>query len=182
MTACIEKNPYGLNTVISDLTKLTNTLISSPPSSPAIFYLSVSSLLRLLAPIAPALSSECWEVLHLNESQINPVPSIHSSTWPTPLLTFEQVDILSSRGGQTVAIQINGKLRCAVTIPRMQSPTPSPKTKAKNSPPSQEEQDWIVKQVLETEDGQLWLREKNDWEKRRRVIVVQGGKLVNVVF
>ncbi|CAL5868890.1 uncharacterized protein PFLUO_LOCUS3117 [Penicillium psychrofluorescens] len=182
VTACIEKNPYGLNTVISDLTKLTNTLISSPPSSPAIFYLSVSSLLRLLAPIAPALSSECWEVLHLNESQINPVPSIHSSTWPTPLLTFEQVDILSSRGGQTVAIQINGKLRCAVTIPRMQSPTPSPKTKAKNSPPSQEEQDWIVKQVLETEDGQLWLREKNDWEKRRRVIVVQGGKLVNVVF
>ncbi|KAJ6151119.1 Aminoacyl-tRNA synthetase class 1a anticodon-binding [Penicillium chermesinum] len=64
VTACIESNPYGLNTVISDLIKLTNALSSAPPSSPIPLYLSVSSLLRLLAPIAPALASESWEVLH----------------------------------------------------------------------------------------------------------------------
>jgi leucyl-tRNA synthetase len=48
--------------------------------------------------------------------------------------------------------------------------------------PPQEEQDWIISRVLETAEGKLWMQEKNDWEKRRRVIVVKGGKLVNVVF
>ena len=174
VTSCIESNPYGLNTVVSDLTKLTNALASAPASSPLIAYLSISSLLRLLAPIAPALASESWEVLHTTSTT---VPSILSSPWPSTLLTPEQVEILSSRGGQTVAVQINGKLRCAVTIPRMESASPQ----GKNSP-SQEEQDWIISRVLETAEGKAWLCEKNDWEKRRRVIVVKGGKLVNVVF
>ncbi|CAG8116854.1 unnamed protein product [Penicillium olsonii] len=173
VTTCIESNPYGLNTVVSDLIKLTNALASAPASSPAITYLSVSSLLRLLAPIAPALASESWEVLHTSSA----ASSILSSPWPSTLLTEEQVEVLSSRGGQTVAIQINGKLRCAVTIPSMEPASPQSK-----KGPSQEEQDWILSRVLETAEGKSWLCEKNDWEKRRRVIVVKGGKLVNVVF
>ncbi|KAJ5099187.1 Leucine--tRNA ligase [Penicillium argentinense] len=185
VTSCIESNPYGLNTVISDLTKLTNALISSPPSSPLALYLSVSTLLRLLSPIAPALASESWEMLHKPLIQkADPtanVPSIQASSWPTPLLSSQQADVLSARGGQTVAIQINGKMRCVITIPRMLSPTTSP-PKGKNSGPTQEEQEWIISRVLETTEGKHWLREKNDWEKRRRVIVVKGGKLVNVVF
>lgn len=182
VTTCIESNPYGLNTVISDLTKLTNALSSAPPSSSLILYLSVSALLRLLAPIAPALASESWEILHEPIKTANPtvpIPPVLSSSWPTALLTPEQADILSARGGQTVAIQINGKLRCAVTIPRMLSPTTS---SPQGQGPTQEEQDWIISRVLETAEGKLWLRVKNDWEKRRRVIVVKGGKLVNVVF
>ncbi|KAJ6159773.1 hypothetical protein N7497_004310 [Penicillium chrysogenum] len=180
VTTCIESNPYGLNTVISDLTKLTNTLASTPASSPLILYLCVSSLLRLLAPIAPALASESWEILHATKNTTStPVPSILSSPWPSTLLTPSQAETLSSRGGQTVAVQINGKLRCAVTIPRMEPATATPQGK---NAPTQEEQDWIVSRVLETAEGKLWLREKNDWEKRRRVIVVKGGKLVNVVF
>ncbi|KAJ5470910.1 hypothetical protein N7530_008267 [Penicillium desertorum] len=179
VTTCIESNPYGLNTVISDLTKLTNTLASTPASSPLILYLCISSLLRLLAPIAPALASESWEILHATKNTTStPVPSILSSPWPSNLLTPSQAETLSSRGGQTVAVQINGKLRCAVTIPRMEPVTATPQGK---NAPSQEEQDWIVSRVLETAEGKLWLREKNDWEKRRRVIVVKG-KLVNVVF
>ncbi|CAG8403611.1 unnamed protein product [Penicillium salamii] len=172
VTTCIESNPYGLNTVVSDLIKLTNALASTPPSSPAITYLSISSLLRLLAPIAPALASESWEVLHTSTT----ASSILTSPWPSTLLTPEQVETLSSRGGQTIALQINGKLRCAVTIPSMESASPQNK-----KGPSQEEQDWIVSRVLETVEGRSWLCEKNDWEKRRRVIVVKG-KLVNVVF
>lgn len=172
VTSCIESNPYSLNTVISDLTKLTNALASAPASSPLIAYLTISSLLRLLAPIAPALASESWEVLHTGTT----VSPILSAPWPSALLTPEKVDILSSRGGQTVALQINGKRRCAITIPRMQSASPQ---SGKNT--SQEEQDWIISQVLETAEGKTWLREKHDWEKRRRVVVVRG-KLVNVVF
>ncbi|KAJ5180328.1 hypothetical protein N7492_003538 [Penicillium capsulatum] len=185
VTSCIETNPYGLNTVISDLTKLTNTLSSAPPSSPFALYLSVSALLRLLAPIAPALASESWEVLHQtlvkDTNDSTKAPSVLSSPWPTALLRPEEADVLSARNGQTVAVQINGKLRCAVTIPRMMSPT-TVTPQGKNPAPSQEEQDWIISRVLETAEGKLWLRERNDWEKRRRVIVVKGGKLVNVVF
>ncbi|KAJ5570309.1 uncharacterized protein N7459_009739 [Penicillium hispanicum] len=185
VTACIDTNPYGLNTVISDLTKLTNALSSAPPSSPLALYLSVSALLRLLAPIAPALASESWEVLHeslLKKSGYSaPVPSILTSPWPTTLLSSEQADTLASRGGQTVAVQINGKLRCAVTIPRRLSPT-TVLPEGKSSTPTQEEQDWIISRVLETAEGKVWLREKHDWEKRRRVIVVKGGRLLNVVF
>ncbi|KAJ5701531.1 Aminoacyl-tRNA synthetase class 1a anticodon-binding [Penicillium malachiteum] len=184
VTTCIETNPYGLNTVISDLTKLTNALSSSPPSSPLALYLSISSLLRLLAPIAPALASESWEVLHesvlKNSDASTPLAPIFSAPWPTTLLTPEQAETLSTRGGQTVAVQINGKLRCAVTIPRYASADAS--SSSGKSAPSKEEQDWIVNEVLKTTEGNLWLREKNDWEKKRRVIVIKGGKLINVVF
>lgn len=183
VTSCIESNPYSLNTVISDLTKLTNTLNTTTASTPLIRYLTISSLLRLLAPIAPALSSESWVVLHENLlNKINDqIPSILTSPWPSTLLTTEEAEALSARGGQKVAVQVNGKTRCAVTIPSMKSTSTVSGTN-KNAPPSQEEQDWIISRVLETPEGKMWLSEKHDWEKRRRVIVIKGGKLVNVVF
>lgn len=185
VTNCIENNPYGLNTVISDLTKLTNTLTSSNPTSPQVLYLCVSSLVRLLAPVAPALASECWEVLNdtLIDQNANTgarVPDIFDCAWPSPLLTSEQADVLSARGGQIVAVQINGKLRFTVTIPRRLSPTTS--ADSSDSGAVTDEQDWIISRILETDEGRVWLREKNDWEKRRRVVVVKGGKLVNIVF
>lgn len=184
VTDCIENNPYGLNTVISDLIKLTNALFSSPPASPLTLYLSVSAHLRILAPIAPAFASECWEILHESVMEKSGTssssPSIFSSSWPTTLLTPQQAEALSTRGGQTVAVQINGKLRCAVTIPRFPDSGSAPA--GKSPAPTKEEQDWIISQVLNTTEGNLWLREKNDWEKKRRVIVVKGGKLMNVVF
>lgn len=73
-----------------------------------------------------------------------------------------------------MAVQVNGKLRFTVTIPRRLSPT--------TESSALEEQDWVVSRILETDEGRAWLRERNDWEKRRRVVVVKGGKLVNVVF
>ncbi|KAL1998846.1 hypothetical protein VTN02DRAFT_5490 [Thermoascus thermophilus] len=192
VTNCIEKNPYGLNTVISDLTKLTNALSTSTPTSPTVLYLSVSALLRLLAPIAPALASESWEVLHApllrntsDESESEPQPpSIFSAPWPSPLLDEAQSEALSSRGGQTVAVQINGKLRFTVTIPRFVASTTTSETTIRRAEQdtAAEEQGWILSRILETDEGRLWLREKNDWEKRRRVVVVRGGRVVNVVF
>ena len=165
---CIENNPYGLNTVISDLTKLTNSLLSSPPTSPIVRYSTVSSLLRLLAPVAPGLSSECWDILNREILEPDALRTVFEYGWPKPLLTVEQEKMLATRGGQTVAVQINGKLRFTVTIPRM--------------PTDIDEQSWVMNRILETDQGRLWLRERNDWEKRRRVIVVKGGKLMNVVY
>ena len=56
----------SLNTCISDLMSLTNALAAIPPTQlpPALAYETLSSLLRLLAPFAPAFTEECWEVLH----------------------------------------------------------------------------------------------------------------------
>ncbi|CRG88770.1 leucyl-tRNA synthetase [Talaromyces islandicus] len=176
---CMQNNPYGLNTVISDLTKLTNTLASSSsssiPTTPTISYICLSSLLRLLSPVAPAFTAEAWEIIHslpLFSSETNKSTIIANAHWPTPLLTEPEANALASRGGQQVAVQINGKRRFSVTIPRLMSAASS----------ASDDQDWIVDRILETDEGKLWLREKNDWEKRKRVIVVKGGKLVNVVF
>lgn len=175
VSECMQNNPYGLNTVISDLTKLTNTLALSRPTTPSISYICLSSLLRLLSPVAPAFTAEAWEILHSLPSfstESNQDTAIANAAWPTPLLAESEANALASRGGQTVAVQINGKRRFSVTIPRLMSAASS----------ATDEQDWIVDRILETGEGKMWLREKNDWEKRKRVIVVKGGKLVNVVF
>ncbi|KAL4967268.1 leucine--tRNA ligase NAM2 [Aspergillus stella-maris] len=179
VTNCIDKNPYGLNTVISDLTKLTNSLTSSTPTSPYVLYLTISNLLRLLAPVAPALSSECWQILHSSivieqAGSETKIPAIFDCPWPTSPLTPKQAGVLEARGGQVVAVQINGKLRFTVTVPSMLSGT--------TAESGATEQDYLLSRILETEEGRLWLREKNDWEKRRRVIIVKGGNLVNIVF
>lgn len=190
---CLEKNPYGLNTVISDLTKFTNSMSSpiptqKPSSSPsatsqAVIYTCISTLLRLLSPVAPALTSECWEVLHgpilttteNNNDQQTPIPSIFSSPWPDSILTSEQEQTLRSRGRKTVPVQINGKVRFTVDLPQ--------RNVGESSTTSKEDEDnWIISQILDSEQGRLWLREKNDWATRRRVVVVKGGKVVNVVF
>ncbi|KAH8689665.1 hypothetical protein BGW36DRAFT_308745 [Talaromyces proteolyticus] len=176
---CLENNPYGLNTVISDLTKLTNTLSSSTPKDPIILYTCLSALLRLLSPVAPAFTSEAWELLHSNSAS-SPSPdnknditfTIATASWPTPLLSNTQAQALSLRGGQTVAVQINGKLRFNVTIPHFMSSTSS----------ATDNQKWIVDRILETEEGNTWLRVKNDWEKRKRIVIVKDGRLVNIVF
>ena len=194
---CLDKNPYGLNTVISDLTKFTNALSSSmttttSPSSPqsaasqTILYTSISTLLRLLSPVAPALTSECWEVLHgpiLNSNSKHPtqIPSIFSSPWPGSILTQDQERALRSRGRKTVAVQINGKLRFKVDIPQQNSreASSSATSKEKNGA---DEDSRIFSCILDTEQGRTWLQEKNNWEKRKRVVVVGGGRVVNVVF
>lgn len=155
VTQCLETNPYALNTVISDLTKLTNTLAGQ---SGRVLRVCVSSLVRMLAPIAPALASECWAVL-------DPDSDVFAA-WPEALLRDDEAQTLAARGAQTVAVQVNGKLRFTVRIPRGTGA----------------EESWVVDGVLATAEGREWLRTRYDWEKRRRVVVVGGGRVMNVVF
>ncbi|EFR03486.1 leucyl-tRNA synthetase [Nannizzia gypsea CBS 118893] len=192
---CLEKNQYGLNTVISDLIKLTNAIAaaplpaepskSSPPAqsftqSHATLYIALNSLLRMLAPIAPAFASECWEVLHKPLFELidsSPVPSVFSSPWPSEFLSNSDIKQIRSRGAKTVAVQVNGKLRFTASVP------PFSKNNATAELISQEqEQEWILSHVLATKEGKIWLQEKNDWDKRKRVLVVGSGKVVNIVF
>lgn len=162
VTQCLETNPYALNTVISDLTKLTNALTGGEGQSvrQEVLGVCVSSLVRMLAPIAPALASECWSVLDPKAGDV-------FAEWPAALLRSDEAEALAKRGGQTVAVQINGKLRFTVRIPRAET---GPGT------------EWVVDGVLATVEGREWLTTRHDWEKRKRVVVVGGGKLMNVVF
>ena len=162
VTQCLETNPYALNTVISDLTKLTNTLAGEGGRSGRVLRVCVSSLVRMLAPVAPALASECWSVLESGGGRDEVFAG-----WPEPLLHHDEAGTLAMRGGQTVAVQVNGKLRFTVRIPRGETGS---------------EESWVVDGVLATAEGREWLRTRHDWEKRRRVVVVGGGKLMNVVF
>ncbi|KAF3894244.1 Leucyl-tRNA synthetase [Trichophyton interdigitale] len=190
---CLEKNQYGLNTVISDLIKLTNTIAAVPlpgesskpsPSAQSItqfyttLYISLNSLLRMLAPIAPAFASECWEVLHKPLFEcVDTFPSVLSSPWPSEFLSESDIKHICSRGAKTVAVQVNGKLRFTVSVPPFSGNSTTAESISK-----EQEQEWILSHVLSTKEGKVWLQEKNNWDKRKRVVVVGSGKVINVVF
>lgn len=187
VTECMRDSPYGLNTVISDLTKLTNTLSASslttklPSTASAnVLYIAITALLRLLSPIGPALSSECWAELHKGPIMKIPdesaVPSVFSAPWPKKLLSDEDIAALKARGAKSVGVQVNGKLRFSVHIPRFTERLENAKEQA------EAEKEWVVSQILQTPEGKLWLTERNNWDRRKRVVVVRGGYVVNIVF
>ncbi|KAF4303709.1 Aminoacyl-tRNA synthetase class I conserved site [Botryosphaeria dothidea] len=126
---------YSLNTVISDLTKLTNTLDSLytkaetenilADTAAATYFAqsyrrSVKCLLTMLAPICPAFAEECWEVLQLALSSERPHATATSST-----SIFDQSfpghsdDLIAAlqRRGIVTAVQVNGKLAFTLDLP-----------------------------------------------------------------
>ncbi|MGM0482479.1 MAG: non-canonical purine NTP pyrophosphatase [Patescibacteria group bacterium] len=92
---------FSFNTAVSSLMILVNTLEAEDSVSKKDF----KTLLILLAPFAPYISEELWQRLG-NKS------SVHRSSWPSfdPDLLLED--------NVTVAIQINGKTRGEMEIPR----------------------------------------------------------------
>jgi len=104
--------------------------------------------------------------------------SIFTTPWPAPLLSPSEVLAIQSRRKTiTCAVQINGKLRFTTTVPA--PPTDANNKIVKNSP---EHEEAVITAVLDTDEGRMWLRERNSWERRKRVVVVGGGRVVNVVF
>lgn len=199
----VTKNLYEtftLNTVISDLMELTNILLQTDESwNPAIRYQSTSTLLRMLAPVCPAVAEECWEELHLIQheeeandkrkgchdfpppSQTTSIPSIFDSPFP---LADCSVAVIEPQI-QTCVVQENGRRRLALEIP-----LPSPKlmeiSKDSGGKKKHEEKEeltqWVVRQIEDTPDGGSWLRKAKErgvtWEK---IVVVGGGRVVNFV-
>lgn len=194
VTETMDNDVYALNTSISDLIKLTNELnrlnldtnaikpwpwAEAPPLH-KLSYLCLNVLLRMMAPVAPAFAEEGWERLHqdlLDQHLVEQncgagqvrTPSILDKPFPMPFADTAMIARLkATRQLKTCAVQINGKLRFTTKIPAW-----------KGSPALEE---YVVEQLLETTEGQLWLKEKNDWSGRKRVIVVGEGKVVNIVF
>lgn len=177
VTRTFDTDTYSLNTTISDLIKLTNAMHDAKIAelSPHVASLLTSALLRMLAPIAPAFAEECWEISSLATKEGG--GSIFAQPWPALPLTSEQETTLkSAKKTMTCAVQINGKLRFTVDVPA------STEAEAKQKKPSEERVQEVVDAVLATEEGQDWLRTRNDWAKKKRVVLVGGGKVLNIVF
>ncbi|KAI7890879.1 leucyl-tRNA synthetase [Mucor mucedo] len=147
-------NSYSFNTAISDLIKLSNHVSSSSvePAS-AVYQHAVQSLVKMMAPMTPSMSEECWESLH---GQGEKSHSVLEQTWPTfvpEALEKDQVDCI---------VQVNGKTRLSITVP---------KALAGNA---QE----IEKLVRASEIGQKWLADK----PVRKLILAKKGELINFVL
>lgn len=150
---------YALNTVVSDLMGLTNTVLDLPESSPVQVH-ALATLVKMLAPITPAFAEESWQILHDSTS----VPSVLMEAFPVEDGTAQSLK--SSR--HVCAVQVNGKLKFTLEIE-----TPSDKLKGDAL------KDWIVDKItLQASSNPLVEKLKG----AKKVIVVKGGKTVNFVI
>ncbi|KAB2581228.1 Aminoacyl-tRNA synthetase class I conserved site [Lasiodiplodia theobromae] len=137
---------YSLNTVVSDLTKLTNFLDEMHAKAlmdqrieiqAARIYFNqayrrgVKVLLTMLAPVCPAFAEECWEMLHraiIAEQHSSTLPPDAAAAvaaeatipsvfdQPFPEHSDELIHMLSNRDMVT-AVQVNGKLAFTLNLP-----------------------------------------------------------------
>lgn len=153
---------YSLNTVVSDLMSLTNTIVSNTRACTPIALQAVSALVRMLGPIAPAVASECWQMLGSQDALFS-----GRVRFPVPDGTLP----LMKTRTQTCAVQINGKLRVAVDIPKPPEGTMS----------GEDLKLWMVDKILEA-DGASKLGDAAALRSAKKTIVVRGGKVVNFVL
>jgi leucyl-tRNA synthetase len=147
-------------------------------------------LLKMMAPITPAFAEESWAMItkslttprrnlygFLSERifqgklpgsrrEFRPEPgSIFNEPFPEPDGTYE----LLAPQTMKCAVQVNGKLRCAVDVP-----IPDAGLSGENL------QVFIVKAILKTEEGKA-LERKVNLKAAKKIVVVRGGKTVNFV-
>ncbi|KAM0375592.1 hypothetical protein ACHAPY_008089 [Fusarium culmorum] len=155
---------YSLNTVVSDLMILTNTLADNIKASPVVKREAAQTLISMMAPITPAFAEECWALLHPSS------PSIFGST-NFPKVDTSLTELVRPRV-QPCAVQINGRVRGVVNIP------PPPAELA-----GDELRDWMVKEILQTEEGAArFSGGQYDLRAAKRAIAVKGGKTINFVL
>ncbi|KAK4104846.1 leucyl-tRNA synthetase [Parathielavia hyrcaniae] len=163
---------YALNTVVSDLMILANTFQEKAGVlSEGIHREAVSALLRMMAPITPAFSEECWSVLGLQADDEGGSMFAGQGKVAFPVVdgTLEMGALQPRK--QTCAVQVNGKLKVVVDIPK-----PSGLV-------GDGLRDWIVGEILQTDEGRSRLINGTfDVTRAKKVIVIRDGKLVNFVL
>jgi leucyl-tRNA synthetase len=95
---------YQFNTAISALMILSNKLGEYPSVETPMYAEGVRTLVQLLAPFAPHIASELWQLLG---GEID----VHSTTWPVldpDALVEDEV---------TIVVQVNGKKRSELRVP-----------------------------------------------------------------
>jgi leucyl-tRNA synthetase len=132
------------NTAIAALMEYVNVLVAAPPSRE-----DLVTLVKLIGPFAPHLGDEAWERLGEPGS---PAPFLIQAAWPRhdEALTIDAV--------VTLGIQVNGKLRGNLEVPR-DAPEAEVREKA-----------LAVPNVAKHLEG-----------KTIRKVIVVPGKIVNIV-
>lgn len=95
---------YQFNTAVSELMKLSNALSEANCRESIVYSEGIETLLKLLAPFAPHIAEELWQV-------IGKTGSIHTQIWPEHEPEALVVDEI------TLVIQINGKTRGTLQVP-----------------------------------------------------------------
>lgn len=93
------------NTAISRLMELTNTIQQTQSDDTGNTQKACETLVSLIAPFAPHIAETLWQ-------KLGHTSSVHKAPWPTydPKLTTEKTI--------EITIQVNGKKRAAITVPR----------------------------------------------------------------
>ena len=94
----------SLNTVVSGFMENTNTLIDLAKTTGGIDKTTLETLAILLAPFAPHMAEEIWEMLGNTDT-------VFAQSWPP----FDEAKLKSDT--IEIALQINGKLRDTISIP-----------------------------------------------------------------
>ncbi|KAF2274236.1 leucyl-tRNA synthetase [Westerdykella ornata] len=195
----------SLNTIISDLMTLTNTIWDTPHTSRTVSYLqwyAVCHLLRMLAPIAPATAEEAWNVLHTTTgkkvagSPRHPLRHFGSTVRSIFAFGFPKADLEGAsrlRLKVQCVFAVNGKKKFVTGIP--------PVSDRMRYYKKDEITDFVLQKIGETEEGREWLEEGKGklWKlagetegvvvgrsgvvlpKGWSVVVPEKGRLINVV-
>ncbi|UPX18359.1 Leucine--tRNA ligase [Ascochyta rabiei] len=143
---------YSMNTIVSDLMTLTNTIWDAPHSSRLMGWLKWSAtvhLIRMVAPIAPGVAEEAWHNLYHHtcrpSERSNMVPSVFAHGFPTA-----HVDIIPHLNPTTTCVvQVDGKRKFQVEIQKAPPVRPQGETATRALD--------VVHQVSQTPKGQEWL-------------------------
>jgi leucyl-tRNA synthetase len=157
---------YLLNTMISDLIKLTNALNDLNGDNNKTIrtdfqLLCVETLVKLIAPVAPAVAEECWRVIVDARGLVRSWGSVFDTSWP-------EVDDPKIFVVQDIkcAVQIDGRTKFVIEIPGSMV----------------EDKDELIRHVKETSGGKEWIQSKMEDESPTNVIVAPGGRVINFVF
>jgi leucyl-tRNA synthetase len=164
------ESTYTLNTVISGLMSLTNSISvrDSPDSniSPAFLRSATSALVSMMFPVTPAFASECWSILH-------PGSNPPQMQWPSE--DWFPVDAEYLRKHPCI-VQINGKRRHQFDLTR-----PPVGLLAKER--REELTRWILEYMVNDKAIQAWFENRKiRMQDAKKVIVVGDLKIVNFVF
>jgi leucyl-tRNA synthetase len=187
---------YSLNTVVSDLMTLTNAIYDTPNSSAATPYLkwyAMAHLVRMVAPIAPGVAEETWDMLtgsrdsgNVYDAHRPKAPTVFAAGFPTA-----DLDIIPRLTRTTkCVVQVDGKRKFEVEIEKnYDKPVLTNKKNMSR---------WVLGELLQTDEGKEWLDPEvgkvwklsgtkkphplhkyvpDDW----RVVIASHGRLCNLV-
>ena len=162
VTAALSES-YSLNTMISDLMKLTNTLEDMNSSVRVDLQLiCVEKLVKLLAPTAPAFAEECWAAILKAREGKAPLISVFESKWPE--VEDQRVFVMEE---VSCAVQIDGSTKFVVDIPAT----------------IVEKKDEMIKFILESPQGQKRIQTMIEGKGQpTNVIIPKNGRVINFVF